>query len=185
MTHRTFVTKYPRITSIRVHPNSDIFVAGSEATFFSLSQNLWKPDEVGNLLLFDLSIVGDNPRHCCTLSYEYGGVSELCWLDAEFLAVGTTRGKIVVFSILNDNVCSWCFDTSTSVSVIHSFLEAFGRGDDSQSTWRWGCSNRSWWYRLLLSDEKIGFCWWGCREHSYVECGRKWSVAGFVFYPKF
>jgi len=64
------------------------------------------------LLLFDLSIGTDCPWHCCTLSYEYGGVSELRWLGADFLAVGTTRGKIVIFSIKNDNVSliskSWC-----------------------------------------------------------------------------
>ena len=61
-------------------------------------------DEEGILLLFDLSTEADGPRHCCTLSYEYGGVSEICWLGADFLAVGTTRGKIITFSIGNDNV---------------------------------------------------------------------------------
>ena len=63
-------------------------------------------DEDGALLLFDLSSKFDRPRHCCTLSYEYGGISEMCWLDADLLAVGTTRGKIVIFSIGNDNVRS-------------------------------------------------------------------------------
>ena len=36
------------------------------------------------------------------LKLEYGGVSELCWISPDLVAVGTTRGYIVTFSIHNE-----------------------------------------------------------------------------------
>jgi hypothetical protein len=48
----------------------------------------------------------DDPRQVLTLSFEYGGVSEICWLDGNTIAVGTTRGRIIIFSIKTELV-SW------------------------------------------------------------------------------
>ena len=63
-------------------------------------------DETGCLLLFDLpsaDIIASQSRQ---LLKEHGGISELCWLGDDIIAVGTTRGKVIVFSCRN-NVVSW------------------------------------------------------------------------------
>ena len=38
------------------------------------------------------------------LGFEFGGVSALRWLDSDILAVGTSRGRIVILSLKNDAV---------------------------------------------------------------------------------
>jgi hypothetical protein len=62
------------------------------------------PDKVGLLLLFDMSLGCDSPQQVLTISFEYGGISEICWLDSTTIAVGTTQGRIVIFSIKNELV---------------------------------------------------------------------------------
>lgn len=59
---------------------------------------------MGTLLVYDISLDFDSPRQVVALSFEYGGVSEICWLDTIHVAVGTTRGRIIVFSIENELV---------------------------------------------------------------------------------
>ena len=61
-------------------------------------------DEVGSLLVYDISLDSDGTRQVIALSFEYGGISEICWLDTTNVAVGTTRGRIVIFSIKNELV---------------------------------------------------------------------------------
>ena len=61
-------------------------------------------DEVGTLILFDTSLNSDAPRHVLALAFDCGGVSEICWLNSNIFAVGTTRGRIVTFSIQNEFV---------------------------------------------------------------------------------
>ncbi len=102
-------------------------LAVSRSLHAIFSPDIHKLDEEGTLLLFDLLTESDSPRHCSTLSFEYGGVSEICWLGPDVLAVGTTRGKIIVFSIGNDNVSV----LTRNPDLAHILLsEAFGWGDE-------------------------------------------------------
>ena len=80
-------------------------------------------DEAGTLLVYDILLESDSPRQVITLSFEYGGISEICWLDTGKVAVGTTRGRIVVFSIKGEHVCCMTFPLSRMVDPL-LFLEA-------------------------------------------------------------
>lgn len=61
-------------------------------------------DELGALALFDILSLHNQPLQHRVLKYQYGGPCNMMWLSSSLLAVGTTRGKIVVFS-LNMEVC--------------------------------------------------------------------------------
>jgi hypothetical protein len=52
-------------------------------------------------LFFDLAAEDDQPIQSRQLLTEYGGISELCWITDDIIAVGTTRGKIITFSSRN------------------------------------------------------------------------------------
>jgi hypothetical protein len=61
-------------------------------------------DETGCLLLFDLPSSSIVPQHSRCLLKEHGGISELCWIGDDIIALGTTRGKIIVYSSRNETV---------------------------------------------------------------------------------
>ena len=63
-------------------------------------------DDFGSLLFFDLTTQAVDPHYARHLLLEQGGISEICWLADDLIAVGTTRGKIVVFSSRNRAVSS-------------------------------------------------------------------------------
>jgi hypothetical protein len=58
-------------------------------------------DDFGNLLFFDLETKAVDPQQSRHLLPEQGGISEICWLATDLIAVGTTRGKIIVYSSRN------------------------------------------------------------------------------------
>jgi len=63
-----------------------------------------RTDESGCLLFFALSSNSTSPQQSRQLLLEQGGVSDLCWLADDIIAVGTTRGKIIVYSSRNKTV---------------------------------------------------------------------------------
>ncbi|KDR65628.1 hypothetical protein GALMADRAFT_148540 [Galerina marginata CBS 339.88] len=86
--HRKYETKYRTITSIKIQPDGGNLLAAA--------------NELGTLLLYDLLAETDGPQQFKVLSFEFGGISELFWVSATILVVGTTRGNLVVFSLKND-----------------------------------------------------------------------------------
>jgi hypothetical protein len=54
--------------------------------------------------MFDLSTEGVSPHQLRKLKAEQGGISELCWIADDVIAVGTTRGKIITFASKNKSV---------------------------------------------------------------------------------
>jgi hypothetical protein len=84
----------------------DLLLAGSKV--FRLVDFKWSHlfylDEAGTLLVYDILLDSNTPRQVIVLSFEYGGISEICWLDTNNIAVGTTWGRIIVFSIKNELV---------------------------------------------------------------------------------
>ncbi|KDR68953.1 hypothetical protein GALMADRAFT_215513 [Galerina marginata CBS 339.88] len=92
--HRTYETKYRGITSIKIQPNGGNLLAAASS-----------------LLIYDLSAETDGPQQFKVLSFEVGGITDLLWVAADVLVVGTTRGSLVVFSLKNEarrlfEVCS-------------------------------------------------------------------------------
>ncbi|KDR74683.1 hypothetical protein GALMADRAFT_141038 [Galerina marginata CBS 339.88] len=62
-------------------------------------------DDDGTLLLFDTTSKSQLPQQFRVLSFEFGGISELFWINSDILVVGTTRGFLVVYSLANDARC--------------------------------------------------------------------------------
>jgi len=77
------------VTSLKIQPSGNLVAAA---------------DETGRLLFFDLPSADVIPSQSRQLLREQGGISELCWLDDDIIAVGTTRGKVIVFSCRNNVV---------------------------------------------------------------------------------
>ena len=67
---------------------------------------MYPTDETGCLLFFDLPSAATFAHQSRQLLKEQGGISELCWLGDDIIAVGTTRGKVIVFSCRNSIVSS-------------------------------------------------------------------------------
>ncbi|KDR82988.1 hypothetical protein GALMADRAFT_862806 [Galerina marginata CBS 339.88] len=86
--HRTYRTKYRGINSIKIQPDGGNLLAAA--------------NESGSILIYDLVAETDLPQQFKTLSLEFGGATELLWLTSDILVAGTTRGKLVVFSLKND-----------------------------------------------------------------------------------
>ncbi|KDR66850.1 hypothetical protein GALMADRAFT_147508 [Galerina marginata CBS 339.88] len=61
-------------------------------------------NEDGVIVIFNLFSEVDGPQQVRLLGFEAGGVSDLLWIDTETLAVGTTRGWLVVYSMKNEAV---------------------------------------------------------------------------------
>ncbi|KAF9524702.1 hypothetical protein CPB83DRAFT_838701 [Crepidotus variabilis] len=88
--HRHFpyvkYTNIPNVTSVRVHPAGSVIVVGNDT---------------GSIALY--RIADANPLcHRFSLTYEYGGVSEICWIGHDYVAIGTTRGRLILFKLEGD-----------------------------------------------------------------------------------
>lgn len=64
----------------------------------------YRADEFGNLLIFDLLTDAVGPRQSRQLLVEHGGISDICWISNDVIAVGTTRGKIITFTRPDETV---------------------------------------------------------------------------------
>jgi len=64
------------------------------------------PDELGTIQIYNLAAEDDGPQQTRYLEYTSGGVSDMVWINDNILAVGTTRGNVVVFSLCNEHVKS-------------------------------------------------------------------------------
>ena len=109
MVYRAYQTKYSDLIVLRLQSGGDLLLAGSRSSACGSCVNLTAlSDEVGTLLLYDISLDSESPRQILALSFEYSGISEICWLDGDTVAVGTTRGRIVIFTVKNELV-SWIY----------------------------------------------------------------------------
>ncbi|KDR67468.1 hypothetical protein GALMADRAFT_1356060 [Galerina marginata CBS 339.88] len=59
-------------------------------------------NEAGSIVIFNLLSTVDGPQQVRLLGFDAGGVSDLFWINNETLAVGTTRGWLVVYSMRNE-----------------------------------------------------------------------------------
>ncbi|KAF9522033.1 hypothetical protein CPB83DRAFT_840789 [Crepidotus variabilis] len=84
--YATINTKILNVTSVRVHPAGSLVTIGNE--YGSIA--LYRVDDANPLC------------HRFSLSYKYGGVSEICWTGHEYVVVGTTRGRLIVFKLEGD-----------------------------------------------------------------------------------
>ena len=95
------------VTTLRIQPAGNLLATGGKVFDVMLVPRLsWFADDFGNLLFFDLETEAVDPQHSRHLLPEQGGISEICWLANDLIAVGTTRGKIIVFSNRNRAVSS-------------------------------------------------------------------------------
>ncbi|KAF9531553.1 WD40-repeat-containing domain protein [Crepidotus variabilis] len=84
--YTTIDTNIPNVTSVRVHPAGSLIVVGNDT---------------GSIALYRIADV----NHLChrfSLTYEYGGVSEICWIGHDYVAIGTTRGRLILFKLEGD-----------------------------------------------------------------------------------
>lgn len=111
--------KYSGLTILKMQTGGDLILTGSK--FFRhkhFQQSHLYLNEVGTLLVYDISLNFDSPQQVIALSFEYGGVSKICWLDTNHVAVGMTQGRLIVFSIKNEIV--------GRMTLIFSWLIHFG-----------------------------------------------------------
>jgi hypothetical protein len=76
---REYLMKYPGLLVLKLHPGGDLLLASSK---------------ILTLLIYNISLDSDGPQQVIMLSFEYGGISEICWLDTNSVAVGTTQRRI-------------------------------------------------------------------------------------------
>jgi hypothetical protein len=94
---REYLMKYPGLLVLKLHPGGDLLLASSKILshgIFKLISPFITSDKVGTLLIYNISLDSDGPRQVIMLSFEYGGISKICWLDTNSVAVGTTQGRI-------------------------------------------------------------------------------------------
>jgi hypothetical protein len=95
------------VSSLRIQPKGDLLAAAgrvSSQLHFPWPTNNLHADEFGCLLFFELSSEATTPQQSRQLLPEHGGISELCWVGSDILAVGTTRGRIIIYSCQNETV---------------------------------------------------------------------------------
>lgn len=116
---------YKNISALKIQPDARIVAAAGKrpphsTVLLSDSLSYFGADESGSLLFFKLSLQAQDsdPYQERRLLPEFGGVSEVCWISSRILAVGTTRGKIVVFSAANEAVSPIL---QLSIFLIHNF----------------------------------------------------------------
>jgi len=110
------------------------------------------------VLLYDLHAEPTVPPQYRVLGFEVGGVSELQWISQDLLVVGTSRGRLVVFSLRNEAV-----NLVLVIHVIDMILtptsEKAVRNLQRGCSWRRRCSSCSSKHRLLPSKPYLGFSW--------------------------
>jgi len=74
------------VTSLRIQPAGDLLAIA---------------DDSGCLQFFDMISQSNSPLQTRQLLVEQGGITELCWLTNDVIAVGTTRGRIITYSSRN------------------------------------------------------------------------------------
>jgi hypothetical protein len=103
------------VNALKIQPTGQLLAAGGNLltlyTGRSPQLTVTRADDFGNLLIFDLSAeMSVKPVQSRQILPEHGGISEICWISDHVIAVGTTRGKIIVYGNLNPAVS---FSTSS------------------------------------------------------------------------
>ncbi|KDR77046.1 hypothetical protein GALMADRAFT_139070 [Galerina marginata CBS 339.88] len=86
--HRSYSMKYFHLTSLKLQPGG--------GSLFAVA------DESGTVLIYDFLSQADQPQQFKIFGFEFGGISDLCWINRDILAAGTIRGHIVVLSFRNE-----------------------------------------------------------------------------------
>jgi hypothetical protein len=96
------------VNALKIQPTGQLLAAGGTVNLQGAaahSHNHWHIDDFGSLLFFDLSAqAAVKPLQTRQILPEHGGIAEICWISDHAIAVGTTRGKIIVYGNQNSAV---------------------------------------------------------------------------------
>ena len=106
------------VNALKIQPTGQLLAAGGTIamSYPRTTPGSLGSDDFGSLLIFDISAETTvEPIQTRRILPEHGGISDICWMSDHTIAIGTTRGKIIIYSNRN---------TAVSVTLLAGFFIA-------------------------------------------------------------